>query len=107
MGGVRGQDGGGRGDKPRIVANKNRAVRPVPAVLGKTARAEPVAALFEAKKARLAGCFPELEDELAGLTMGGAYRGPGRSPDRADAMVWAVSELMRSMRGEGPRVLQL
>lgn len=32
----------------------------------------------------LAGHFPELEDELAGLIYGGDYRGPGRSPDRTD-----------------------
>ena len=46
-------------------------------------------------RAKLAGRFPELEDELAGLTYGGGYEGPGRSPDRADAMVWAMSELIR------------
>lgn len=46
--------------------------------------------------ARLAGRFPGLEDELAGLTLGGGYEGPGNSPDRADAMVWAMTELIRS-----------
>ncbi|HEY6917311.1 MAG TPA: terminase family protein [Allosphingosinicella sp.] len=61
---------------------------------GKTARAEPVAALFEKKRAWFMGAFRELEDELAGLTTGGGYEGPGRSPDRADAMVWAMTELM-------------
>jgi phage terminase large subunit-like protein len=72
---------------------------------GKVARAEPVAAWFETGKAKLAGRFPELEDELAGLTYGGGYEGPGRSPDRADAMVWAMSELMRP-RAE-PRIRRL
>ena len=57
---------------------------------GKAARAEPVAALFENGRAKLAGRFPELEDELAGLLIGGDYAGPGRSPDRADACVWAI-----------------
>jgi phage terminase large subunit-like protein len=47
----------------------------------------------------------ELEDELAGLTYGGGYEGPGRSPDRADAMVWAMSELIRP-RAE-PRISAL
>lgn len=65
----------------------------VSAVLGKAARAEPVAALFERGMAKLAGAFPALEDELAGLTIDGRYQGPGRSPDRADACVWALSEL--------------
>jgi phage terminase large subunit-like protein len=71
-------------------------VRPVSATLSKAARAEPVAARFETGRARLAGRFPELEDELAGLTVGGGYEGPGNSPDRADAMVWAMSALIRA-----------
>lgn len=70
---------------------------------GKVARAEPVAALYEAGRVRHAGTFPELEDELCGLVTGGAYQGPGRSPDRADALVWALSELMLS-RSTRPRV---
>ena len=57
-----------------------------------------VAALFEAGRARLARRFPELEDELAGLTIGGGYAGPGASPDRADACVWAMSALMAPQR---------
>lgn len=60
---------------------------------GKAARAEPIAALFENGEARSAGRFPELEDELAGMVSGGRYEGPGGSPDRADAMVWAMAEL--------------
>jgi hypothetical protein len=54
-------------------------VRPVHA-RGKGRRAEPVATWFEKGKAKFAGAFPELEDELAGLTAGGGYEGPGRSP---------------------------
>ena len=93
----------------RVVAEKNQGgdmvesvleaadsalpVRLVSASRGKAARAEPVAARFETGKAKLAGCFPELEDELAGLTDAGGYVGPGSSPDRADAMVWAMAEL--------------
>jgi phage terminase large subunit-like protein len=61
----------------------------------------------EGGRAKLAGRFPELEDEMAGLSLAGGYEGPGRSPDRADAMVWAVSELMLGpARGE-PRVRRL
>jgi phage terminase large subunit-like protein len=74
-------------------------VRLVHARRGKAARAEPVAALFECGRARFAGCFPELEDELCGLAAGGGYEGPGRSPDRADAMVWAFTELMLGRQG--------
>lgn len=79
-------------------------VRLVHASRGKVARAEPVAALYEAGKALHCGAFPELEDEMCGLLVGGGYEGPGRSPDRADAMVWAMSELMLgNVRGE-PRI---
>ena len=48
----------------------------------------------------------KLEDELCGLTSGGGYEGPGRSPDRADAMVWAMAELLLGKAG-GPRVRML
>jgi phage terminase large subunit-like protein len=44
-----------------------------------------------------------LEAELCGLIAGGGYEGPGDSPDRADAMVWALGELMLRVKGE-PRV---
>jgi len=76
----------------------------VRAAVGKAARAEPVAVLFEDGRARLAGCFPELEDELAGLSWSAGYQGSGRSPDRADAMVWALSELMLEPKRPTPRV---
>ena len=82
-------------------------VRLVHASQGKSARAEPVAALFESKRARLAGRFPELEDQLCGLLIGGGYGGPGRSPDRADAMVYALTELMLGKGRGGPSVRAL
>jgi phage terminase large subunit-like protein len=47
--------------------------------------------------------FARLEDELCGLLPGGTYQGPGRSPDRADACVWALTELMLGRAGE-PRI---
>jgi phage terminase large subunit-like protein len=79
-------------------------LRLVHASRGKAARAEPVAALYEAGRVRHAGCFPALEDELCGLLAGGGYEGPGRSPDRADALVWAMTELMLQ-RAAVPRVM--
>jgi len=80
-------------------------VRLVHARRGKAARAEPVAALYEAGRVRHAGQFPQLEDQLCGLIAGGSYEGPGRSPDRADACVWALTELMLGRRGE-PRIVK-
>lgn len=75
-------------------------VRRVHARHGKVVRAEPVAALYEAGRVRHAGVFAALEDQLCGLMTGGTYAGPGRSPDRADALVWALSELMLGQRPE-------
>lgn len=82
-------------------------VRPVHARFGKGDRAEPVAILFETGKARFAGAFPGLEDELCAMVRGGAYAGPGRSPDRADAMVWAMTELMLAPKRAEPRIRPL
>ena len=81
-------------------------VRLVHASKGKSARAEPVALRFEAGRAYFAGEFRELEDELAGMQAGGGYEGPGRSPDRADAMVWALTALSETRSGV-PRVRRL
>jgi len=67
---------------------------------GKVARAEPVAALYERGRVHHLGAFPALEDELCGLVTGGDYQGPGRSPDRADALVWGLTELMLGKRGQ-------
>jgi phage terminase large subunit-like protein len=79
-------------------------LRLVHASRGKVARAEPVAALYEAGRVRHVGMFAALEDELCGLIAGGSYQGPGRSPDRADALVWALTELMLKPQAQ-PRVV--
>jgi phage terminase large subunit-like protein len=81
-------------------------VRLVHASRGKSARAEPIALKFETGKAFFAGEFPALEAELGGMTAGGGYEGPGRSPDRADAMVWAMTALSETRSGV-PRVRRL
>ncbi len=85
-----------------LAADPRLRIKLVHARHGKSTRAEPVAHLFEAGRARLHGRMPELEAQLLGMIAGGGYEGPGQSPDRADAMVWGVSELMKD-RGE-PRV---
>ncbi|MBA14861.1 MAG: ATP-binding protein [Sphingomonas sp.] len=97
------------GEMVRSVLTAADAVLPIRLVhasRGKSARAEPVAALYERGKVFHVGGFPALEDELCGLIAGGGYEGPGRSPDRADALVWAMSELLLGKRGEaGVRVM--
>ena len=82
-------------------------VKAVQARFGKGQRAEPIANLFAQGKAKFAGAFPELEDQLCGLTSGGGYEGPGRSPDRADAMVWAMIELTQGRERAEPRIRRL
>lgn len=84
-------------------ADQALPVKLVHAARGKVARAEPVAALYAAGRVRHVGVFARLEDQLCGLLVGGTYAGPGNSPDRADALVWAMSELLLGRRGE-PRI---
>lgn len=69
--------------------------RKVTATRGKVVRAEPISSLTEVGKVRFAGDFPELEDELYSFTTMG-YIGE-KSPNRADAFVWAMSELFPGM----------
>lgn len=87
-------------------ADARLPLRLVHASRGKAARAEPIALLYERGRVRHRGIFPELEDELCGLVPGGGYHGPGRSPDRADALVWALTALMLGPRYE-PRIVAL
>jgi len=65
--------------------------RGVTAVRGKRLRAEPVAALYEQGRVHHLGAFPELERQMCQFVAG---RIKGRSPDRLDALVWAVTDLM-------------
>jgi len=62
---------------------------------GKVVRAEPISALLETGKIRIIGEFPDLEDELLNFTTTG-YIGEN-SPNRADAFVWAFTELFPGM----------
>ena len=73
-------------------------IKLVHASRAKAARAEPVAALYEQGRVTHCGAFPALEEELMAL---GGEGGP--SPDRADALVWAVTHLLLDGR-MGPRV---
>jgi phage terminase large subunit-like protein len=68
--------------------DKKVPVKKVHASRGKIIRAEPVASLYEKRLVHHVGSFPELEDQLC-------WWEPGMdSPDRLDALVWAISELM-------------
>jgi phage terminase large subunit-like protein len=91
-------------DMVRVViaqADANVPVLPVHARRGKWARAEPVAALYEQGRVKHAGAFPPLEDEMCEFGLDGLCS--GRSPDRLDALVWAVTALSFGA-GPGPRI---
>lgn len=72
--------------------DKSLPVAVVTASRGKVARAEPIAALYEQGRVSHVGGFASLEDQMCAMTPSG-YVGEG-SPDRADALVWALTELM-------------
>lgn len=90
-------------------ADSSLRVKAVQARTSKSDRAMPVASQFEAGKVRLCGRFDELEAQLCGMIAGGGYEGPStgpgrRSPDRADAMVWALTELMLGRKRAEPKI---
>ena len=85
-----------------VQAGCSAPVKLVHASRSKAARAEPVALLYEQGRVVHCGDFPALEEEMLGLGCEG-----GKSPDRADALVWAVTRLMLQTRKAGPRVREL
>lgn len=76
-------------------------VKAVYAKRGKFNRAEPVAALYEQDRVRHCGALQQLEDEMCDFGIDGLSN--GRSPDRLDALVWALTELLLGRSGS-PRV---
>jgi phage terminase large subunit-like protein len=71
--------------------------KPVRALRNKVERALPVAALYEQGRVRHVGALSLLEDQMCRFTANGAQE---KSPDRVDAMVWALTELSETNRGE-------
>ena len=100
-----------RWSRPRCaMIDPNVPFRAVRAARGKTARAEPVAALYEQGRVRHVGAFPRLEDQMCAFVPGAgrSFRSgfdrsaTGGSPDRVDALVWAITELLvEPLAGEG------
>lgn len=89
--------GGAMVESTLKLAAPHAKVKMVRASRGKHVRAEPIAALYEGGEGREirahhVGVFPDLEDQMASFTTEG-FTGSG-SPDRADALVWALTELM-------------
>ena len=78
-----------------VDGGKNVAFKMVRASRGKEVRAEPVSALYQQGRVHHVGAFPELEDQLCEWE-------PGQSsPDRLDALVWGITELMENEGGNG------
>ena len=89
------------GDMVRAVigaADRSVPVITVRATRGKYVRAEPVAQLYEQGRVKHVGAFPGLEDEMCDFGLDGLSS--GRSPDRLDALVWAITALSFGARGE-------
>jgi phage terminase large subunit-like protein len=96
------------GELVRTVLEKAGVARPVllrRATLGKAERAEPVALLYEQGRIAHAAGLDALEDQM--LLLGADEAARGDSPDRADALVWALTVLMLERRWMGPRIRML
>jgi phage terminase large subunit-like protein len=96
------------GEMARAVLAETDASIPVSevrATRGKVLRAEPVAALYEQGRVAHVGAFALLEDEMADFGADGLSN--GRSPDRLDALVWAITALVLMPREARPRMRSL
>ncbi len=91
-----GNQGGNLVENILKTAHRGMQVKMVNARVGKSARAEPVSALYEQRKVHHVGAFPELEDQLTSWVPG-----ESDSPDRLDALVWAITFLALGPSGEG------
>jgi phage terminase large subunit-like protein len=81
----------------------NAHVRLVYAKRGKIIRARPAATLYERSRVHHVGSFPELEDQMCNYDGLGVGRG-GHSPDRMDALVWALAELFPDVKQAVPKI---
>ncbi|MBI3419266.1 MAG: DNA-packaging protein, partial [Proteobacteria bacterium] len=93
-------EGGDLIERMLRMVDSNVPFKPVRAQRSKAARAWPVAALYERAMVHHAGVFRKLEDQMCRFTGEGLK---GGSPDRVDALVWAISELQNGV-GRSPRV---
>jgi len=84
------------------IIEPNASYSAVRASRGKVVRAEPVAALYEQGRIHHVGMFAALEDQMCAFTTDFDRGASGYSPDRVDALVWALTELLvEPIAGEG------
>ena len=86
-------------------SDPNLPVRQVTATRGKFLRAEPIAAAYERGIVFHLGVFTKLEDQLCTLTADFDARSSGFSPDRADALVWAIADLIGPAQNQARTLL--
>ncbi|MEA2841725.1 MAG: hypothetical protein QOF41_3055 [Methylobacteriaceae bacterium] len=86
-------------------ADASVPVTSVRATRGKYLRAAPVAQLYEQKRVHHVGAFPALEDEMCAFGPEGLLN--GRSPDRLDALVWAITALALIPKPAQPRMRRM
>ncbi|MGJ0508425.1 MAG: DNA-packaging protein [Methylocystis sp.] len=96
------------GEMVRAVLNEADPAAPVTmvrATRGKYLRAAPVAQLYEQGRVKHVGAFPALEDEMCDFGLDGLSS--GRSPDRLDALVWAIAALALTPKAPEPRMRRM
>jgi predicted phage terminase large subunit-like protein len=86
--------GGAMVENTLRVVDRNLPIKLVHASKGKITRAEPISALYEQGRVSHVGAFDQLEDQLCTFTSGSTD-----SPDRLDALVWALTEIVLGGRG--------
>jgi phage terminase large subunit-like protein len=92
------------GDMVRAILlqeHPNLPLKLVHATRDKRTRATPVVSLYEAGRIHHVAALPELEDQMC------TYDGTGPSPDRMDALVWAVTHLFPAMKKADPKIRRL
>ena len=91
---IEANQGGLMAEETLRVQARNLPIRAVHASKGKAIRAEPIASLYEQRRVHHVGTFSQLEDQLTSFTSDFDRGSAGYSPDRLDALVWALTELM-------------
>lgn len=91
-------NGGDMVERILRIVDKSVSYRPVRASKGKITRAEPISSLYEQGKVSHVGSLASLEDQMC------TYVGGGNSPDRLDALVWALTDLSSSTGTVGWRI---
>jgi len=87
--------------------NSNVIIKEVRATKGKATRAEPISALYEQGKVRHIGTHGKLEDQMCVFTMDFDKKSMGFSPDRVDALVWGLTDIMQINKKSQIRIRSL